>query len=83
MKRSRDPLNKSISYMKTETERLEKTFDLVMLSDFYYESLVLLGQELCVQPEVLYVEECVNCLFLRTSSTKTAVILPIISPILK
>ena len=47
--------------MKTETERLEKTFDLVMLSDYYYESLVLLGQELCVQPEVLYVEERVNC----------------------
>lgn len=42
--------------MKTETERLENTFDLVMLSDYYYESLVLLGQELCVQPHVLYVE---------------------------
>ena len=60
VKRSRDPLNKSISYMKTETERLENTFDLVMLSDYYYESLVLLGQELCVQPQVLYVEEWVN-----------------------
>ena len=46
--------------MKTETERLENTFDLVMLSDYYYESLVLLGQELCVQPQVLYVEEWVN-----------------------
>ena len=43
--------------MKTETERLENTFDLVMLSDYYYESRVLLGQELCVQPQVLYVEE--------------------------
>ena len=72
MKRSRDPLNKSISYMKTETERLENTFDLVMLSDYYYESLVLLGQELCVQPQVLYVEEWVNFLLsVRVTSGAT------------
>ena len=53
----KDYLNKSDVYLKTETARLEETFDLVMLSDYFFESLVLLGEELCVDHKILFAEE--------------------------
>ena len=38
-----DPLNKSVNYLKTETKRLEETFDLVLISGqgvrCFYEKL--------------------------------------------
>ena len=43
--------------MKTEVARLEETFDLVMLSDYFYESLVLLADQLCIDLKVLFVKE--------------------------
>ena len=52
-----DPLNTSDAYLKRETARLAETFDLVMLSDYFFESLVLLGEELCVDHKILFAKE--------------------------
>ena len=46
-----------MTYVKEEVARLEKTFDLVMISEYFYESLVLLGEELCVDHKLLFAKE--------------------------
>ena len=49
-----DHLNEDPEYVRQSLARLEKQFDLVLLTEYYDESMVLLAQLLCVPYEVIW-----------------------------
>ena len=51
-----DHLNDNPAYIKSQLERLETQFDLVIILEHYMESIVLLKHRLCVPYEILYIK---------------------------
>ena len=51
-----DHLNDNPAYVKSQLERLEAQFDLVIILEHYMESIVLLKHRLCVPYEILYIK---------------------------
>ena len=43
-------------YIRTSIELLEKQFDLVILTEYFLESMVLLADIMCIPYEVLWAE---------------------------
>ncbi|CBY36031.1 unnamed protein product [Oikopleura dioica] len=51
-----DHLNDNPAYIRSQLERLEQQFDLVIILEHYMESIVLLKHRLCVPYELLYIK---------------------------
>lgn len=51
-----DHLNEDLDYVRQSLAKLDKQFDLVIVIEYYDESMVLLAQLLCVPYEVIWME---------------------------
>ena len=51
-----DHLNDDQNYINTQLEKIEKQFDLVIITEHFWESIVLLSQLLCAPYEVCKIQ---------------------------